>query len=289
GPPGPPTRLARRGSPRRRRAAAPAARAGVRRRGGRARRACPAPRSGGGRSRRGRHRRRDARGRRNPRDERGPGGASGRPRGPGHGPRRSRAGGAGLRSRRARLRGEAHRVSGPRARGPRGPARRAISPLARRPGAEAVAARAVSGQRREGGIRSWQRPARLVNPTQEEGQGGDMPSRGRDHVRQEENDMTRRTWWQLAAGLVAAALVAAAPSMAQAQAGKPNILVIFGDDIGWYNVSAYNLGVMGYRTPNIDRIAREGALFTDWHAQQSCTAGRAAFVTGQAPIRTGLT
>lgn len=73
------------------------------------------------------------------------------------------------------------------------------------------------------------------------------------------------------------------------QQSKPNILVIMGDDIGWYNVSAYNLGVMGYRTPNIDRIAKEGALFTDWYGQQSCTAGRAAFITGQSPIRTGLT
>ena len=65
--------------------------------------------------------------------------------------------------------------------------------------------------------------------------------------------------------------------------------MIWGDDIGWYNISAYNLGVMGYKTPNIDRIAREGALFTDWYGQQSCTAGRAAFITGQSPIRTGLT
>src|SRR3954465_12705853 len=72
-------------------------------------------------------------------------------------------------------------------------------------------------------------------------------------------------------------------------AKKPNILVIMGDDIGWYNVSAYNLGVMGYRTPNIDRIAKEGASFTDWYSEQSCTAGRAAFITGQAPVRTGLT
>lgn len=71
--------------------------------------------------------------------------------------------------------------------------------------------------------------------------------------------------------------------------GKPNILFIMGDDIGWFNVSAYNLGLMGYRTPNIDRIAKEGALFTDWYGQQSCTAGRAAFLTGQSPIRTGLT
>jgi len=70
---------------------------------------------------------------------------------------------------------------------------------------------------------------------------------------------------------------------------RPNILIIFGDDIGWYNISAYNLGVMGYETPNIDRIGREGALFTDWYGQQSCTAGRAAFITGQSPVRTGLT
>ena len=78
--------------------------------------------------------------------------------------------------------------------------------------------------------------------------------------------------------------------MAESKAGKkPNILVIWGDDIGWFNVSAYNHGVMGYRTPHIDRLAKEGAMFTDWYGQQSCTAGRAAFITGQSPIRTGLT
>ena len=70
---------------------------------------------------------------------------------------------------------------------------------------------------------------------------------------------------------------------------KPNILIIWGDDIGWFNVSAYNHGIMGYRTPNIDRVAKEGCMFTDWYGQQSCTAGRAAFITGQSPIRTGLT
>jgi arylsulfatase A-like enzyme len=72
-------------------------------------------------------------------------------------------------------------------------------------------------------------------------------------------------------------------------AKKPNILIIWGDDIGWFNISAYNLGIMGYKTPNIDRLAKEGGLFTDWYGQQSCTAGRAAFITGQSPIRTGLT
>ena len=70
---------------------------------------------------------------------------------------------------------------------------------------------------------------------------------------------------------------------------KPNILVIWGDDIGWSNLSAYNHAVMGYGTPNIDRIAQEGALFTDHYAQPSCTAGRAAFITGQYPIRSGMT
>ncbi|HRB01374.1 MAG TPA: arylsulfatase [Ignavibacteria bacterium] len=70
---------------------------------------------------------------------------------------------------------------------------------------------------------------------------------------------------------------------------KPNILIIWGDDIGQFNISVYNNGMMGYRTPNIDSIGKEGAVFTDWYGQQSCTAGRAAFITGQSPIRTGLT
>ncbi len=70
---------------------------------------------------------------------------------------------------------------------------------------------------------------------------------------------------------------------------KPNILIMWGDDIGYWNVSRYSLGMMGYRTPNIDRIGIEGATFTDYYAQQSCTAGRASFITGQNPIRTGLT
>ncbi|MFH0297613.1 arylsulfatase [Bradyrhizobium sp. 31Argb] len=88
-----------------------------------------------------------------------------------------------------------------------------------------------------------------------------------------------------------AALVATAPIVTPAsaqQAQKPNILVIMGDDIGYWNISSYNRGQMGYRTPNIDRIANEGAIFTDYYGQQSCTAGRAAFITGQSPLRTGL-
>ena len=77
-------------------------------------------------------------------------------------------------------------------------------------------------------------------------------------------------------------------AFAQDTDAKPNILVIMGDDVGYWNISAYNRGMMGYRTPNIDRIAEEGGLFTDYYAQQSCTAGRAAFITGQSPMRTGL-
>ena len=73
-----------------------------------------------------------------------------------------------------------------------------------------------------------------------------------------------------------------------AATGKPNIIMIMADDVGIWNVSAYHRGMMGGSTPNIDRLAREGALFTDYYGQQSCTAGRAAFITGQTPFRTGL-
>jgi arylsulfatase len=94
---------------------------------------------------------------------------------------------------------------------------------------------------------------------------------------------------RLLGGLALLGLGLAIMTPAVAASKKPNILVIWGDDIGGFNISAYNQGVMGYKTPNIDSIAKEGALFTDWYAQQSCTAGRAAFITGQSPIRTGLT
>ena len=87
----------------------------------------------------------------------------------------------------------------------------------------------------------------------------------------------------------AAALVLALLTQAAVAAGKPNILIIWGDDIGPYNPSIYNQGRMGYKTPNIDRIANEGMLFTDAYGDQSCTAGRSSFITGQHPIRTGLT
>jgi len=78
------------------------------------------------------------------------------------------------------------------------------------------------------------------------------------------------------------------PSPSSSSGRKPNILVIFGDDVGQTNVSAYSFGLMGYRTPNIDRIAREGMMFTDYYAEQSCTAGRSSFITGQCTLRTGL-
>ena len=81
----------------------------------------------------------------------------------------------------------------------------------------------------------------------------------------------------LALGL---ALVFGNQALAAETKKQPNILVLWGDDIGYWNVSAYNQGMMGYKTPNIDRIAKEGALFTDWYGQQSCTAGRAAMLTG---------
>jgi len=78
------------------------------------------------------------------------------------------------------------------------------------------------------------------------------------------------------------------PAPAAASGRKPNILVIFGDDVGQTNISAYSFGVSGYRTPNIDRIAKEGMMFTDYYAENSCTAGRSTFITGQACLRTGL-
>jgi arylsulfatase A-like enzyme len=114
----------------------------------------------------------------------------------------------------------------------------------------------------------------------------------------DDHALSRRKMLLGTSTLVAAATLAspafaqqAAPAapMATGQPGrKPNILVIFGDDIGQTNVSAYSFGLMGYKTPNIDRIAREGMMFTDYYAEQSCTAGRSSFITGQCTLRTGL-
>ena len=94
----------------------------------------------------------------------------------------------------------------------------------------------------------------------------------------------RSPWLMLLTVLVLAGTV----SPAAAQTKKPNILVIFADDVGIWNISAYHRGMMGGRTPNIDRLANEGGLFTDYYSQQSCTAGRASFILGQSPFRTGL-
>jgi arylsulfatase A-like enzyme len=95
-------------------------------------------------------------------------------------------------------------------------------------------------------------------------------------------------WPLVAASLTLLALIADA-QFASAQQKKPNILCIWGDDIGTWNISHNNRGMMGYKTPNIDRIAKEGVAFTDYYAQQSCTAGRAAFISGSVPVRSGMT
>ncbi len=93
----------------------------------------------------------------------------------------------------------------------------------------------------------------------------------------------------MAGGIALAASALPSDALAQTPTKKPNIVIIWGDDIGQSNVSAYSHGVMGYKTPNIDRVAREGMMFTDYYAEQSCTAGRASFITGQSGLRTGLT
>jgi arylsulfatase len=89
--------------------------------------------------------------------------------------------------------------------------------------------------------------------------------------------------------LTAAAALSSAIAPAHAADKKPNIVIIWGDDIGQSDVSAYSMGLMGFKTPNIDRVAHEGVIFTDYYAEQSCTAGRASFITGQCGLRTGNT
>jgi len=95
-----------------------------------------------------------------------------------------------------------------------------------------------------------------------------------------------------AASTLGAGALRMAQAQAQAQPGlsrKPNILFIMGDDIGWFNIGAYHRGMMSGKTPNLDKLASQGMLFTDYYAEASCTAGRAAFITGEIPLRTGLT
>src|SRR3954453_8787483 len=99
---------------------------------------------------------------------------------------------------------------------------------------------------------------------------------------------TRRITWLGALALLVAMMVASPPASAQQQQ-QPNIIMIMGDDIGIWNIGAYHQGMMAGRTPNLDRLAAEGMRFTDYYAEPSCTAGRANFITGELPIRTGLT
>src|SRR5262250_756109 len=118
-------------------------------------------------------------------------------------------------------------------------------------------------------------------------------SNGSSHSSRAGGDQTMRKAggkcfaWSVFGALVAIVLGASA---AQAQAPtRPNIIFIMGDDVGWFNIGAYHQGMMAGRTPNLDRIAAEGMRFTDYYAEASCTAGRANFITGEIPIRTGLT
>ena len=92
-----------------------------------------------------------------------------------------------------------------------------------------------------------------------------------------------------ASAMSSVAGVEKAVAQAASSSGKPNILVIMGDDVGWFNIGAYHRGIMSGKTPNLDKLAAEGMLFTDYYAEASCTAGRANFITGELPIRTGLT
>jgi arylsulfatase A-like enzyme len=124
----------------------------------------------------------------------------------------------------------------------------------------------------------------------------DKPEHGLGQV-----ELDRRNILRSGASLLALSVLGAgaAPSVSQAEGaavptpqaagGKPNIIFIMGDDIGWFNIGAYHRGVMAGRTPNLDKLASEGMLFTDYYAEASCTAGRANFITGELPMRTGLT
>src|SRR6201981_3662373 len=100
---------------------------------------------------------------------------------------------------------------------------------------------------------------------------------------------TNRWRWRFGITTLAVSVFMPAVNDARAQDKKPNIVVIMGDDIGMWNIGAYSRGMMAGRTPNLDKLAKEGMLFTDYYAEASCTAGRANFITGELPIRTGMT
>src|SRR4029077_17123761 len=112
------------------------------------------------------------------------------------------------------------------------------------------------------------------------------------------SEAPRQVWWRtlksicgamLSIAIALLSVAAAEPANAQAPQQQPNILFIMGDDIGWFNIGAYHQGIMSGKTPNIDRLASEGMRFTDYYAEASCTAGLANFITGELPIRTGMT
>src|SRR6478752_670738 len=99
----------------------------------------------------------------------------------------------------------------------------------------------------------------------------------------------RNLVWTSAVALSTTLTLSTLPATAQQQQRPPNILVIMGDDVGWFNIGAYHRGIMSGKTPNLDKLASQGVLFTDYYAEASCTAGRANFITGELPLRTGLT
>ena len=88
---------------------------------------------------------------------------------------------------------------------------------------------------------------------------------------------------------IGAALLGSTAMVHAQEQAKPNILAIMGDDVGWFNIGAYHRGIMSGKTPNLDKLASQGMMFTDYYAEASCTAGRASFITGEIPLRTGLT
>jgi hypothetical protein len=111
----------------------------------------------------------------------------------------------------------------------------------------------------------------------------------RQSVARTKRSHSRKNKWYAVVLLLSAIIGLSIAHSAWAQDKKPNILVIMGDDVGWFNIGAYHQGIMSGKTPNLDKLAAQGMRFTDYYAEASCTAGRANFITGELPIRTGLT
>ena len=114
-------------------------------------------------------------------------------------------------------------------------------------------------------------------------------SESKDHAVSRRNLLLAGTTLAAASAVGSATAIKTAQAQQQTVGGRPNILVIMADDIGWSNIGVYNQGIMAGRTPNLDRLAAEGMRFTDYYAEASCTAGRANFITGELPFRTGMT